>query len=43
MNNAIEPVYPMNWVSPAGDVEAIASSLGMLAEGDYLGGAICLY
>ena len=40
MNNAIEPVYPMNWVSPAGDVEAIASSLGMLAEGDYLGGGI---
>lgn len=40
MNNAIEPVYPMNWVSPAGDVEAIASSLGMLSEGDYLGAGI---
>lgn len=40
MNNAIEPVYPMNWVSPSGDVEAIASSLGMLAEGDYLGAGI---
>ena len=40
MNNAIEPIYPMNLVSPAGDVEAIASSLGMLAEGDYLGAGI---
>lgn len=39
-SGAATPVYPMNWVSPSGDLEAIISSIGQAAEGDYLGGLL---
>lgn len=35
-----EPFYPMNYISAAGDVEALAASAGQLAEGDYLEGIL---
>lgn len=34
------PVYPMTYVSPAGDLEAILSSIGQAAEGDYVSGLL---
>lgn len=36
----VEPFYPMNYVSAAGDIEALAASTGQIAEGDYLGGLL---
>lgn len=34
------PVYPMTYVSPSGDLEAILSSIGQMAEGDYVSGLL---
>lgn len=34
------PVYPMTYVSPSGDLEAILSSIGQVAEGDYVSGLL---
>jgi len=34
------PVYPMTYVSPSGDLEAILSSIGQVAEGNYVSGLL---
>ena len=39
-SGSAEPVSPMTYVHPAGDLEAIVGSLGQIAEGNYLEGIL---
>lgn len=39
-SGSAEPVAPMTYVHPAGDLEAIVGSLGQIAEGNYLEGIL---